>query len=136
MMAVIWILGPWVIQVIYGHRYDAAGDVLRIHVLALPFVFMAAVFSKWILVEGLLMASMIRHALGAAMNIALNLFLIPHHGISGAAIATVVSYTTSSYLACFVGRSTRQAGVQMSMALVAPVRLLPHAISRARGHTR
>jgi O-antigen/teichoic acid export membrane protein len=130
-MAVIWLVGPTLITLLYGHKYDAAGAVLRIHVLALPFVFMAAVFSKWILAEDHLMASLIRRVAGAVLNIALNFILIPHMGIEGAALATVVSYTVGSYLVCFVGRSMRPAGIQMTLALVAPVRLVIRTL-RAR----
>jgi O-antigen/teichoic acid export membrane protein len=130
--AVIVALGPWAIGVLYGSAYDSAGEVLRIHVLALPFVFMGAVFSKWILAEDLLVASLVRHAAGAALNVALNLVLIPEWGLKGAAVATVVSYVTASYLACFIGGSTRQAGIQMSLAIFAPLRLAVSATRRVR----
>lgn len=122
--ACVFVLGPLVITLVYGERYSAAGAVLQIHVLALPFVFMAAVFSKWIVAEGHFLASLLRHAAGAVINIALNFALIPPLGITGAAVATIVSYVIASYLSCFVGKRTRAAGVQMTLALVAPARLL------------
>lgn len=118
--AALWLIGPWLIVTLYGERYAAAGEILQIHVLALPFVFMAAVFSKWIIAEGLLVASLIRHTFGACVNIALNLLLIPDHGLRGAAIATVFSYTVASYFACFIGARTRPAGLMMTRALLAP----------------
>ncbi len=130
--AVIFLLGPTAINLLYGEKYDAAGEILRIHVLALPFVFMAGVLSKWILAEDVLIASLIRRVAGAVLAVGLNLLLIPPLGIKGAAIATVISYSVSSYFICFAGRSMRPAGIQMSLALVAPVRLLI-AHSRARG---
>ncbi|MCJ1694917.1 flippase [Rathayibacter caricis] len=120
---VVFVCGPWVLALLYGARYSDAGAILQVHVLALPFVFMAAVFSKWIIAENLLVASLIRHAFGAALNVGLNLLLVPSVGLTGAAYSTVVSYFVSSYLACFATRSTRQAGIQMSLALVWPVRL-------------
>lgn len=128
----IFLLGPTAISVLYGEKYEAAAEVLRIHILALPFVFMAGVLSKWILAEDVLMASLIRRCAGAALAIGLNLLLVPPLGIKGAAIATVVSYTVSSYVVCFAGRSMRPAGIQMSLALVAPIRLLL-ARTRAKG---
>jgi O-antigen/teichoic acid export membrane protein len=131
LMMLIVAVGPIVIDVVYGDRYEPAAGVLQIHVLALPFVFMAAVFSKWILAEGLLVASLIRHVFGALLNVVLNLLLIPTHGIRGAAVATVCSYTAASYLACFVGRATRPAGIQMTRALFAPLRLAGHLRRRA-----
>ncbi|MCQ8115664.1 polysaccharide biosynthesis C-terminal domain-containing protein, partial [Vibrio parahaemolyticus] len=80
---VILLIGPWVLTTLYGAKYEASGPVLQIHVLALPFVFMAAVFSKFIIAENALFASLTRNTLGAVLNIALNFLLIPHWGILG-----------------------------------------------------
>ncbi|ROP57733.1 MULTISPECIES: flippase [unclassified Rathayibacter] len=134
----VFLGGPWALALLYGERYADAGAILQVHVLALPFVFMAAVFSKWIIAENLLIASLIRHAFGAALNVGLNLFLVPSVGLIGAAYATVVSYVVSSYLACFATRSTRPAGIQMSLALVWPIRLafgvMRNALKKGSAH--
>ncbi|SEP86397.1 oligosaccharide flippase family protein [Arthrobacter sp. OV608] len=122
--AAAFLLGPAFLTLLYGSDYSLSGQILQIHVLALPFVFMGAVFSKWILVEDLLFASLIRHFLGAALNIGLNFLLIPTMGLAGAAVATLVSYIVASFLSCFIGTSTRPAGLQMALALIAPVRYL------------
>lgn len=129
--AVTFVAGPPLIDLVYGERYAAAGDVLRIHVLALPFVFMSAVLAKWLVAEELLLATLPRQIAGALVNVALNLALVPEWGIRGAAVATVVSYTVSSYLFCFVGGPRvigggplRTPGRQMSRALVWPLRIV------------
>lgn len=127
---VILLIGPWVLTTLYGAKYEASGPVLQIHVLALPFVFMAAVFSKFIIAENALFASLTRNTLGAVLNIALNFLLIPHWGILGSAWATVFSYFVASYLSCFATKTTRVAGVQMTLAFIYPLRLLASA---ARG---
>jgi O-antigen/teichoic acid export membrane protein len=127
---VVLLAGPWALTLLYGERFASSGPVLQVHVIALPFVFMAAVFSKWIIAENLLVASLIRHAFGAVLNIGLNLALVPTAGIIGAAYATVISYFAASYLACFATKSTRQAGIQMTLALVAPVRYGVAAVRR------
>ena len=127
--AILFLAGPFAISLLYGARFSESGDILRIHVLALPFVFMAAVYSKWIIMENLLVASLLRHALGAALNIALNFLLIPMYGLRGAAIATVISYVVASYLACFVGRPMWPAGVAMTKAFLAPLRLLRRSLA-------
>lgn len=129
---VLLFIGPWLLTTLYGAQYAASGPVLQIHVLALPFVFMAAVFSKFIIAENVLVASLTRNALGAALNIALNFVLIPSWGILGSAWATVFSYFVASYLSCFATKTTRVAGVQMTLAFVYPVRLLASAVRRAR----
>lgn len=127
---IVWLLGPWAIRFLYGDAYAPAGEILRIHVLALPFVFMGAVMSKWIIAEDLLWTSLKRHVLAAMINVALNLILIPHHGLTGAAIASVVSYAFASYGACFVGRAMWPPGRSMSLALVWPIRLVLGLMTR------
>ncbi len=124
-------IGPLLIETLFGERYAAAGSVLRIHVLALPFVFMAAVLAKWQVMEGLLRPALMRQLAGAVVNVALNLVLVRRMGIEGAAVATAVSYTTSSYLFCFVGPAgLRQGGVQMTLALLLPLRVLRRSARR------
>lgn len=123
-------VGTIFITVFLDDTYAAAVPILWTLVIACPFVFMAAVYSKWIIAEGVLWASVTRHSIGAAANIALNLALLPVLGIQAAAYATVTSYILSSYASCFLGRTSRAAGVQMTLAIVAPVRLL---VGRRRG---
>lgn len=127
---VLYLAGPWGITLVFGLEYAPAGEVLRVHVLALPFVFMAAVFSKWILAESLYWASLLRHGLGAVANVVLNLVWVPAYGIQGAAWATVVSYVLASYLSCLVGARTRAAGAQMTRAILAPVLFLVSKVVR------
>lgn len=119
---ILVLVGPTALILLYGEEYRASGAVLQVHALALPFVFMAAVFSKWIIAENLLVASLMRHLLGAALNIGLNFVLVPPMGIIGSAWATVASYVVASFLSCFATKSTRAAGIQMCLALIAPIR--------------
>lgn len=123
-------VGTFVITVFFSDTYSVSVGLLWILVIACPFVFMAAVYSKWIIAEGFLWASVVRHGLGAVVNIALNLVLLPIVGIQAAALSTVVSYIVASYLACFIGGRSRMAGVQMTLAIAAPARLLARALSR------
>lgn len=110
----------WAVPLLFGAEYADAVPVLVVHVAACPFVFMSAVYSKWIVVEGYLWSSTARHWLGTAVNIAANLVLIPRLGLVGAALATLLSYVTASYLSCWAGPRTRLAAVQMSRAVLAP----------------
>lgn len=105
--------------------------VLAIHIWASPFVFMGAVYSKWIIAEGYLWSSLLRHGVGAAVNIALNFMLIPYWGLNGAALATVVSYAVSNYFACFLGKQSRRQGYAMTRAFVSPV-TAPVGLARRR----
>lgn len=120
------------ISSLYGSEYLGAAPVLMIHIWACPAIFMAAVLSKWLISEGLLIFSLTRHGLGALANVGLNIILIPRYGAIGAAIATVVSYTVASYLACFSDRRTFTTGVMMTKALFTPFKgLLSPSVARA-----
>jgi len=114
--------GTFVIRTFFSDVYGPSVPILWILVIACPFVFMAAVYSKWIIAEGILWASVVRHTVGAVANISLNLALLPIIGIQAAAISTVSSYIVASYLSCFLGRRSRLAGLQMTLAMIAPVR--------------
>jgi len=120
----------WLVPLLFGPEYLESATVLKVHVLACPFVFMAAILSKWIVAEGKLWLSLLRHGVGAALSIGLNIALIPHFGIVGSAWATVIAYSSASYLFCFFGRDTFGVAVMMTKASVAPVRLLIHKLRK------
>ena len=123
-VAVMATSAGWIVQLLFGSEYAESADVLRIHVLACPFVFMAAILSKWIVAENKLWISLVRHVVGAILSIGLNLALIPTFGIVGSAWATVGSYTAASYLFCFFSRDTIRVALMMSSTPFAPIRLL------------
>lgn len=108
-------------------------DVLAIHIWASPFVFMGAVYSKWIVAEGYLWSSLLRHGVGAIVNIALIFALIPHWGLNGAALATVVSYAVANYFACFLGRQSRGQGYGMTRAMLSPITAPAALLRRGAG---
>jgi O-antigen/teichoic acid export membrane protein len=108
---------------IFGTEYAAAGSILAIHIWAGVFIFMRALFSKWIIVENLLGFSLLSHGVGALVNVALNLLLIPPYGGQGAAVATLVSYAVASYLILFLAPQTRPVAYMMSRSIAFPIRL-------------
>ncbi|MDJ1114459.1 flippase [Microbacterium dauci] len=128
-------IGTFVIQSFLGSEYEPAISVLWIQLITCPFVFMALVYSKWIIAEGKLWLSLVRHGFGALLNIALNIALIPLAGLNGAAVATLASYVFASYLSCFLSRESRLPGKQMSLAIVAPVRYMISALSWRKNGT-
>lgn len=97
-------------------------SVLLIQIWASPFVFMGAVYSKWIVAEGFLWSSLLRHTVGAFTKIGLVFALIHQWGLEGAAIATVVAYAVANYFAAFLGKESRRQGYAMTRAFTSPVR--------------
>jgi PST family polysaccharide transporter len=87
--------GP-LIALIFGDAYAAAAPVLAIHVWAGLFVALGMAGGQYLVNEGAGRVVLLRTAIGAAVNIALNLVWIPAHGAVGAAWATLVSYAAAS----------------------------------------
>jgi PST family polysaccharide transporter len=97
-----------VMDVLYGRDYIEAGPVLAIHIWAAVFVFLGVAQGPWTVNEGLTKLALFRTAVGAIVNIALNLVLIPGYGVIGAAIATIISYALSAFvLNAFSARTRR-----------------------------
>ena len=127
---VVSLLAEPVISALYSEQFSGAAAVLVIHVWAAPFLFINVIFSKWLIIENLLMTSLVRHGLGATLNIGLNLILIPAHGPKGAAVATLVSYATATYFACFLSKRTWPAAVDMTLGLLMPFRMVLNSLDR------
>ena len=119
---VVTLIAQPLITMVFGQVYQVAAPILMIHIWAALFIFMRALFSKWILIEDVLIFSMLTHGLGALFNVALNYWLIPHYGGVGAAYATLFSYATSSYLALLLYSKTRPVFWMMTKSIFSPIR--------------
>lgn len=121
-----------IVVFLYGAEYAAAAPILTIHIWAAVFVFMRALMSKWMIAEDLYLFSLLSHLTGAVVNVLLNLVLIPAYGGVGAAIATAISYSISSYFAFALAGRTREMFIRMSRALIWPLRL-PELVRTTHG---
>jgi O-antigen/teichoic acid export membrane protein len=108
----------WLVP-IFGDTYVHSVDILRIQIWASIFIFMRAVFSKWIVIERLYIFSLISQGLGALLNVIMNIVLIPLYGAEGAAVATLISYSVASFFSLIFYRKTR---FIFYMMLLAPFR--------------
>lgn len=113
-------LSGWIIQLLFGAAYDGAASVLSIHIWAGVFVFMGVASSKYLLAENLQKFSFILRIAACFCNVVLNLFLIPKYGITGAALATVVSQCVASYLGYLLSPKTYISFKYLSYSLLYP----------------
>lgn len=88
----------WLILMIFGERYQEAGQVLMIHSWTGVFVFIGVVYSGYLTIENKTRKAFYRTLFGAIVNVFSNLVLIPTHGISGAAIGTLLGQFSANYL--------------------------------------
>jgi O-antigen/teichoic acid export membrane protein len=97
-----------IVSLVFGADFLPAAQVLMIHIWAGVFVGIGIPGGKWLLVENLQKYHLLRALIGCLLNIALNLWLIPRYGISGAAWATLVSYGSSAYLSMLLFKQSRK----------------------------
>jgi O-antigen/teichoic acid export membrane protein len=119
---VMTFISKLLISLFFGQKYLASAPILAIHIWAGLFIFMRAGFSKWILIENVLVFSLITQGSGALMNVLCNYLLIPKYGGHGAAIATLISYAAASYLSLLFYKKTRPVFWMMTKAMFCPVR--------------
>lgn len=107
----------------YGDDFRQSAYVLNIHILASLFIFMRAVFSKWIIINNVVHLSLFSQGFGAIVNCILNLILIPKYGSIGAAIATLISYSIASYFVLVLFPKSRIMFYMMTKSIFFPLRL-------------
>lgn len=129
---VVTLIAEPLISMLFGAEYQSASSVLTIHIWGGVFIFMRALFSRWILIENALMFSLITQGLGALFNIGLNFLLIPRYGAEGAAMATVISYAVASYGALLLHAKTRPVFFMMTRSLFSPFRYAYNAVGATR----
>ena len=102
----LWFGADRLVAGLFGAEFLGAGSILQIHAFAIFFVAAGSSRNVMLIAENRTVFIMLSTILGAVINIAMNLFLIPLYSGIGAAIATVVSYAFSGYLACVFWKPT------------------------------
>jgi O-antigen/teichoic acid export membrane protein len=110
--------GGLLINIFFGEQYEASAGILVVHIWAAIFIFMRALFSRWILMEDALVFSLITQGFGAIVNVILNYFWIQEYGALGAAYATLLSYAASSFIALLLYKKTRPVFLMMCKSIV------------------
>lgn len=96
-----------IVTLIYGESYLGSAPVLTIHIWASVFVLFGVASSQWFIAQNRQILDLKRNVLGAVTNVLLNLWLVPKFQTTGAALATIVSYSISAFFADFLERETR-----------------------------
>lgn len=96
-----------IVQLVFGQEYLGGATALSIQCWSGLFIFSGLVSNLWYLLENLNHYTLYRHVLGAGINIAINLILIPRYGITGAAVATLITQLGTSYLFDLINKPTR-----------------------------
>lgn len=118
------VFGGDLIGLLFGSVYEPAGPVLKIHVVAGLFAVLGIVSANWFIQAGLESLLFWRSLVGAVLNIVLNLILIPHFEIMGAAVATVAAQFLSGYVFNAFNKKCHALFVMQTKAITAPIRYL------------
>lgn len=87
-----------VVHLLFGDQYATASTILSVHAWGGVFATLSMVTRYWAINEGLQHLELARTISGAALNVLLNLWLIPSYGIMGAAVATLLSHFWAGFL--------------------------------------
>lgn len=97
----IWLSAPFVVggfllaeplmTTFFGAAYTDGAGAMRLLLLSIGFQFLYGTFHNLFLVAHRLRTELVVLGMGAALNIGLNLLLIPRYGILGAAVATAIT---------------------------------------------
>lgn len=104
---VMTLAGPSLVVWIYGPEYAVSGTVLVIHIWTIVAGSIGSVGSNWLLTNNLQRFTFYRTSISALVNVGLNFLLIPHYGIVGAAVATLIAQVNAAYLGHLVSPKTR-----------------------------
>jgi O-antigen/teichoic acid export membrane protein len=114
----LYFIAEPMITLLYGEPYRQAGALLALFAIRLLFTNMGVAKSSWITNEGMFKYSLLTAVVGAAVNIALNYFLIPPFKAHGAIWATIGSFLVSIFLLDLVTKETRMNLRAMCTAIV------------------
>jgi len=109
-----------IIQVLFSSAYADAGPLLTILIWTGLFTSLGAARNVFIVSKNWTRVNLISIALGSAMNILLNIFLIPKYGAMGAVVATFISYWFAVHGSCFFFKSLRRTGWMLTKAMIYP----------------
>jgi O-antigen/teichoic acid export membrane protein len=104
----LYFSAEYMIVYFYGEAYRAAGILLSLFSLRMFFTCMGMAKSTYITNENLFRYTMITAIVGAVSNVLINYLLIPVMGSKGAIIATIVSFTISTFIIDFFYSKTRE----------------------------
>ena len=114
----ITLFADFIIKILYGSAYASAAPVLKILVWCTLMENLIRIRDVWLIGENQSKYVTVFSASGTILNIVLNYFLIKNHGITGAAIATVITQFIIVLLLPMLFKGTRQFSINIIHAMM------------------
>lgn len=105
---VIFVLGDYVVNLLYGYEYSGAITALKVLIWSEVFSMLGVARGIWILAENKNKYVKYYLFMGVILNLFLNLMLIPKYGIIGAAVATLSTQIFTSLISPLLFKETRE----------------------------
>jgi O-antigen/teichoic acid export membrane protein len=105
--AMVSLLSPTVIRLLYGDKFDNGAGVLAIGVWVWLFALPACLFSRLLVMARLARFELIKMMIVAPFSLGLNILLIPRFGFLAAACIAVLSSFVTDFLIYGLFRQTR-----------------------------
>jgi O-antigen/teichoic acid export membrane protein len=87
------IIAPKIISILFGEAFAASAGVLSIYIWSLLGFSLAQLINSYLIAENYVFIYFFASFTTVLVNIGLNIILIPTYGVTGAAFATLVSYS-------------------------------------------
>lgn len=113
-------LAGWMVKLLFGEAYAAAGPMLAVLIWAGLFTNLGVARSSFLTAMNWTRVHFLTVSLGCVVNVLLNLVLIPRYGGMGAVIASCVAYWFAAHGSCFLYRPLRRTGMMLTRALLYP----------------
>lgn len=103
----IALLSNRILELIYGRDFSEAAIPLSLLAVSIVFVFLGSLHSNILMASGLQRYLAFFTICGACLSAVLYVWLIPNYGVTGAALATSISYSGFGMLPQFIIKETR-----------------------------
>jgi len=136
--AVAAVLGPLLIPIVYGSRFQPAGTPLRILLLGVVIYASAGTFSAFFVFQrGRPLMMLYLNAAMIALQVGLSLWLVPSIGMSGAALASTATYLFAAvFMTWYFCRTTGLKPARIWVVSKSDLASLSHAVRNMAARAR
>ena len=114
----VTLLPRLVLFLLYGKEFVAAATCLQVVVWYTSFSYLGSAFHLWLVCKNQNKKVMLFSGLGAVFNVIINYLLIPSFGITGAAVATLLTQFLTNFLIPLFLPNTREYAVAVIEAFL------------------
>jgi len=116
----ITISSSFIVGVLYGPEYGRSATLLAVLIWSVVFINIGVGRSAFLISMDMTKFHLFSMTGACVLNISLNLTLIPVLGLTGAAIASIISYGFAGYFSSFLYRPLFKTGIMLTKSMLYP----------------